>query len=429
MRRHALSAVLLAMLGGCLAFLGAGHPVCPGFAIDFADTHWNWAQASGQPALVVSQQNTTRIAARVPSQGWFQPAYQCAEFVGRSLAAAGIPVPLVPESNPRWPVLVNVDRLSYYLLSRGYAHWIPLSRLRPGDPVLFRYPNPGHAPSPTVWSHMAIVVHSHPVLLDAHNAAHYHIRLRTLRGNAFHVRALAIRPKAKAVFDPPFRHGEEVEIAWRDLWTTRGAHLYWGQIFRVAATGPHGVRLSGVPGSVPGLALAPTAATPSLVVHHHLAVVLGMGPGGRTLIGGRFSPIPGWTRTPRIESQPGIPEKWHRVAPTTVAISKSGPLEPIPGWAAIPKAWAPSSALTVVDAEVTVNHRHWAQVEWRGARQGLGYLPWRWLKPLPSVAPQHLRHPLKLRAPDGTIVTVAPSTRLVKQYRDYWYGGALLVPQ
>lgn len=278
-----------------VAFIGHGA-YTPGFAIAFAERHWNWNTASGAPAPC-QRGSTVLNRTRAPGEGWFQPHYQCAEFVGRSLHAGGIPVPEVPESNPRWPVLVNVDRLSYFLLTRHDAHWIPLSQLRPGDMVLFRYKNPGHAASPAVWSHTGLVVGTHPVILDAHNAAHRHIPLSRLARGTYAVGALAI-----AQDTPPLPTQQakpaEVQIAWRDLWTHRGVHLYWGQVFRVTSWQADRVHLDGVPGSVPQEAVAPLPMTPSITVHGVSLVVLGLTSNGHTLVATRRSPTPPWTGTP-----------------------------------------------------------------------------------------------------------------------------------
>ncbi len=416
----ALAALALASV----AFLGQSS-YSPGLAIGYAESHWNWAVATGRAAPIASDHGVRLVAARVPGPGWFQPDFQCAEFVGRSLAAGGIPVPLVPQSNPRWPVLVNVDRLSYYLLSRGYARWTSLQEIQPGDVVLFRYQNPGHPPSPTVWSHMALVVHVHPVLLDAHNAAHYHILLATLSRGAFQIQALHVRSQPKPPAEARFRSGSTVQISWRDLWTSRRAHLYWGQVFLVQYQARSGVKLAGVPGYVPPGALQPVSSTPKM----GSGLILGMGPSGQTLLGGRFSPIPPWTGSPHVQTVPQKPPGWLPLSsPEVVQVRQAGPLEELPGRARLAKAWMPFGALTVVNAEVTVGKTRWAQLEWGGARQGLGYTPWSSLRVRPSLKPEILTEPINLRAPNGTRVTVQPPAAVVSEEGRFWYRGALLSP-
>lgn len=395
----------------------------PGLAIGYADSHWTWAVATGRPAPIASSHGI-RLAARVPGPGWFQPDFQCAEFVGRSLASGGIPVPLVPESNPRWPVLVNVDRLSYYLLSRGLARWTSLSQLRPGDVILFRYQNPGHPPSPTVWSHMALVVHTHPVLLDAHNSAHYHIPLAILSRGTYQIQALHVLARPQPPKMPHFRPGSPVQIGWRDLWTTRGAHLYWGQVFPVQHQTHFGVNVAGVPGYLPPVALRPVSPTPKV----GQKIVLGMSAQGQSLLSGRFSPIPPWTGSPRVQISPPKPPGWEPLPLEVVQVRHAGPLEPLPGQAALPKAWMPAGAYTVVNAEVMVGHTHWAQVEWGGARQGLGYVPWTSLKTRPRLSLQVLTKPLHLRAPNGARATVQPPAAVAQDGGRVWYRGALLSP-
>ncbi len=420
-------AVLLPVALAMAAWVGARPAYSPGLAVAFADRHWNWAIASGAPAPV-STMATTRIQARVPGPGWFQPLYECAEFVGRSLHAGGIPVPEVPSSNRRWPVLVNVDRLSYYLISRGWARFSPLGRLRAGDVVLFRYPHAGRPASPTVWSHMALVVAEHPLLLDAHNAAHRHISLAHLREGAWAVRGLRIRllPDGRR-FPDAFRPDSEAAVAWRDLWTTAGVHLYWGQIFRVNGSVGGQVSLAGVRGTVPTTALSPVAATPIRPWHGTVAVILGVTPTGQTLLSTVRSPIPGWTGRVSFTQTPGTPAAWHLVTARTIRVRVSEPLEPVPGHASLPKAWVPKGSNTVVDAWVSWRGRRWAQLEWRGAESGLGYVPWSTLQ-LTAIPVSTLAHPLHLRGRDGASVTVRPPSALASRHGHYAYAGVFLAP-
>lgn len=405
----------------CLAFIGR-LPYSPGLAIAFADQHWNWAEASGAPAPVASS-TTIREASRVPAPGWFQPAYECAEFVGRALHAGGVPVPEVPSSNSRWPVLVNVDRLSYFLLSRGWAHWTPISRVKPGDAVIFRYQEPGRGSPPTVWSHMALVVGIHPVILDAHNAAHRHIRLTRLAQGAYAMRALSMnrRPQTPSPMPP----ANEVQVAWRDVWTSAGTHLYWGQVYRLAGHTDRGVRLAGVPGTLPDTAVAPVATTPTVRFGHAAAVVLGLTPRRQAIIATARAPVPAWTGRGTMQIAAVPPRSWYIIPARTVEVPAAEPLEPIPGRASLPKAWMPAHSVTVVDGLVRVQGQLWAQVEWRGAELGLGFVPWHSLKATRTRL-IHLRHPMTLMGRDGSRVTLRPPASVAEEHGRFWYAGALL---
>jgi|GEM_PF-4886620 len=110
-----------------------------------------------------------------PGLGFFQPDFQCAEYVMRSLRAAGYAIATPPPSAAGWADLVNVDRAYAYLLARGIGRPVPLSRLRRGDVVLFRYLRLG----PNHWGHVAQVVGTGPLRLSAHDRDRWNAPLST----------------------------------------------------------------------------------------------------------------------------------------------------------------------------------------------------------------------------------------------------------
>ncbi|MCY0877845.1 MAG: hypothetical protein OWU84_02725 [Firmicutes bacterium] len=400
------------------------HPrqYTPTFAIAYADTHWNWARDDGRPGPVV-RNGRLRVLPTTPGPGWFQPAYQCAEFVARSLHAGHVPIPLVAPANPRWPVMVNVDRLAYFLCTRGWATPISGSQVRPGDIALFRYPHWGTPASPNVWSHTAFIVGIHPLLLDAHNRSAYHVHWKSLARAAVQWEFLRIHPTV-----PPrvsWRPHQEVAIAWRDLWTSRGSHLYWGQLFFVNHARLYRVWLEGVRGSVPALALARIGPSPSLLWKGQRRVILGSLGNSHCMIATAHSPIPVWTGHPQVQIIPRRCPAWSPMPPRPVRITGHAALEPVPAAAQFPKAWAPQGAETVWVATVLWRHRAWAQVEWRGAKEGVAYLPLRDVAPITAPVAR-LTHPLALMASNGEILVVHPPTALVYCHHRYAYAGAWL---
>jgi hypothetical protein len=100
-----------------------------------------------------------------PGFGYYQPDFQCAEYVMRCLRAAGYNIATPPPTSPNWVDLVNVDRAVSYLMARGIARPAPLSQLVAGDVVLFHYLRNG----PDNWSHVALVEAVHPLKLSAHD--------------------------------------------------------------------------------------------------------------------------------------------------------------------------------------------------------------------------------------------------------------------
>lgn len=100
-----------------------------------------------------------------PGLGFYQPDFQCAEYVMRCFKAGGLPVATPPPSSPDWPNLVNVDRILMLLDSRGLAEPAPVSRLRTGDAVFFRFLQQG----PDRFSHTALVTGMHPIVTAAHD--------------------------------------------------------------------------------------------------------------------------------------------------------------------------------------------------------------------------------------------------------------------
>lgn len=106
-----------------------------------------------------------RRARLTPGLGFFQPDFQCAEYVMRCLKAGGLPVATPPPSSPAWPNLVNVDRILMLLDSRGLAEPLPVGRLRTGDALFFRFLQQG----PDRFSHTALVIGTKPMSTSAHD--------------------------------------------------------------------------------------------------------------------------------------------------------------------------------------------------------------------------------------------------------------------
>lgn len=258
----------------------------------------------------------------------------------RSLHFGGVPIPLPAPQSRRWPIMVNDDRLTYFLITHGWVHSESLSQLRPGDVILIRYPLTGQSASPTVWSHMALVVHVRPVLVDAHNAAFRHIRLVRLSRGAIMLCAFRVNQQPHtAPLTVPARHSQ-IEIAWRDLWTSRGVHLYWGQCFRVTRTHHQHVWLSGVNGFVPVQAVAPMSLTPTVMWHGHPRVILGIAPDRRTLISTAHAPTPAWTGHPTNVMTSRSTFYFHSVVPQPVQVIRTTPVQPTLGLTSIPKSFS-----------------------------------------------------------------------------------------
>lgn len=360
---------LVLVVVALLSFLG-GRSYHPRVAISYANRHWRDARA-GHRLGRVYRGNRNVLARQVPSSGWFQPDYQCAEFVGRSLHAGGIPIPEVAPSNPRWPTLVNVDRQSVFLLSHGWAQSNPKTALKPGDVVLFGYIRPGHAKSPTLWSHMALVVHVHPTLLDAHNAAQYRISLHKLEKGSFKRRDLSILESPRLPRVPEsFHAGSVVAIRWRDVHTSRGEHLYAGEVFPIGSHSRYRVTLEGVPGTVSPSALAAVGPLPLTASHR---VIVGLTPSGRALLSDARE-VPEWTGHPHITTA-RLRTPYHLLkSPTPVKAIRHTTLRMLPSRRSPALAYVPQGSATVADATITWRHHQWVEVEWWGPRLGIGYI-------------------------------------------------------
>lgn len=389
-----------------LAFLGAPPRYTPAAAIGYADSHWQWALANGRPGPVLDARRAM-VRSRVPGPGWFQPDFECAEFVGRALHAGGLPVPVVPQSNPAWPNLVNVDRLAYWLLTRGWAVPTTPAHLRPGDVVLFRYARPDRPASPNVWQHMALVVARRPLLLDAHNEARYHVPWSSLAASAYQVQALHVlpkRPSRPGVDGAPLPSGSQVQVAWRDLWTTSRAHLYWGQSYRVLSANRASATLKGVPGSVPLAALVAVSPTPEIHVHGQSRAVLGVTPGGSAIVSSPNSTIPAWTGHGHLSRAASAPPGWTMVQPQAVQTARALPIEPLPARAPLPAAWAPRGSIMVMDPRVG---GWWAQVVWPGSPTGMGFVPLSQVRTR-DLRVQRTRRPLAIILGNGQRASTGP---------------------
>lgn len=443
--RHGFSIILVC--AASLVSLWGTSPYHPRLALQYANQHWSWTESSG--GLGWATLGRFRVIRRqVPGSGWFQPDFQCAEFVGRSLAAGGIALPLVSSSNPSWPILVNVDCQTFYLISHGYANYANRKQLKIGDVALFRYNRLGMPPSPTYWSHMALVVHVHPLLLDAHNAAHYNIVWRQLDkgalGTAFlEIHAVTHRAHLKWHVTPLM----VVQVHYRNISSITKHHmLYRNQIYQVAAANPWGqVSLKHIAGQYWQFGLIPLASPPpsvtgpialkqiswpsdhiQCVTHHHGKLyALGISPHGYLLLTGDFEPVPEWTGKGSIlETRQKIPSPWHLVTPHAVTIVKLTRVYALPAWGSPILAVAPVGTVTVMDAQCLWHHHRWAQVEWQGAHMGVGYIPEKVVRTekLPLVPA-----PVTVKTAAGP-VTINKGTLMAEKSGQLAYAGAWLLP-
>ena len=414
----------LPLAAAAIAFLGSAPRYTPAAAIGYADNHWRWAVGTGCPGLVINGPQQLRRR-EVPGPGWFQPDFECAEFVGRALHAGGIPVPVVPESDPAWPNLVNVDRLAYWLLSRGWAIPTTVRRLQPGDVAIFRYARAGQPASPNVWQHMALVVGQRPLLLDAHNRARYHASWPSLSRTAYQVQALHIlrlrklRPSPGAKPLPP---ESQVQIAWRDVWTSAQVHLYWGQSYRVRAATTATVVLDGVRGTLPRQAVVRVPRTPQVSVQGQFRVVLGISPGGQPIVSTPDSPIPAWTgHSSLVQSSLPAPG-WALIKPQAVQTVRAAAIEPLPRACALPADFAPRGAVMVMDAQVK---RRWAQVLWPGSPTGLGFVPLTQLHAAPGLTVGRTRQRVFILLGSGRTASLSGNHIWIRVGCHVYYGGVL----
>lgn len=431
--------IVLALVG----FWGS-HAYQAPKAIRYATGHWRWTLASGKigPAYLGSK---SILARQVPGPGWFQPGFQCAEFVGRSLAAGGIPIPLVGSSSARWPILVNVDRQSYFLQTKGYATLIPKSRVAVGDIALFRYRNLGHRESPTYWSHLGLVVHVHPLLLDTHNSAHQNFPWHLLDGGTIDHGFFAVtRARHRQPYRWEPRRGTTVAVHYRNFPAIgKGPKLYRNQVYRVAAATRWGqFRLEGVPGRYWGVGFVPLSpSAPVLktgVPVQKIAwprrrplpyrstpgplVILGVTPHGRYLLSGHGLPIPVWTGSGALleTRRPQPATAWVSVPAEPVTLTTTTRIHLAPTTVSPTMAEAPASTTTVLDGKYTTHGLVWGQVEWWGAHFGIGFVLMSHL----HRASYALRSaPLTVQTPYGP-VHLNPGTTLAENKGRYAYAGA-----
>ena len=340
--RRVLSTILVVVL----ALLGVwgSRAYKPQNALSYATHHWRWTRPSGKVGSAFRGGKSIR-ATKVPGPGWFQPEFQCAEFVGRSLARGGIPIPLVSSASSKWPILVNVDRQSYFLQTQGYATFIARSQVKIGDVALFRYRNPGHPESPTYWSHMGLVVHVRPLLLDAHNSAHKNVPWRQLNSGTIDHGFLAIsRARHRLHYRWRPRTGTTVAVHYRNFPAIgRGPKLYRNQVYRIASASRWGqFRLQGISGRYWGVGFVPV--NPSIPIlgktipvqkiswpsGHRLRygrtrsplLIIGITPHGHYLLSGQGLPVPAWTGSGALLEtlHPIHSTIWHAVPPQSVTV-------------------------------------------------------------------------------------------------------------
>ncbi len=443
--RRVLSVVVLFALS--LVSLWGTFPYNPRLAVQYASQHWSWTMGTGGYGVAIL--GRVRVIRRqVPGSGWFQPDFQCAEFVGRSLAAGGIAVPIVAPNNPSWPILVNVDCQTYYLISHGYAKYVNRKHLTVGDVALFRYNRLGLPQSPTYWSHMALVVHIHPLLLDAHNAAHHNISWNqlakgTLRTAFLDIHAPAYRTRLNWRPTPHLA----VLVQYRNIKSIAQDHmLYRNQIYQVATANPWGhVFLKYVAGQYWQFGFRPLASAPPLIaapialeqiswpadhmtfvtLHHGKLYAIGISPHGHLLLSGDFEPVPTWTgKGSLLETRYKIPSPWQLIPPHAVKFAKLTQVYALPTRDSPVLAIAPAGTVTVMDAQCLWQRHHWAQIEWQGSHMGIGYVPEH------MVAAEKLQlvpAPVTVRTAEGPI-TINKGTLVAEKSGQVAYAGAWLVP-
>ena len=157
---------LLATLGALVASV-LPHPRLPIVPLELAYARFavKLTLANGGDGRYGRVWGIWQRARLTPGLGFYQPDFQCAEYVMRCLRAGGLPVATPPPSSPAWPNLVNVDRILMLLDSRGLAEPHPTSRLSTGDILFFRFLRQ----SPDRFSHTALVTGVKPTVTAAHD--------------------------------------------------------------------------------------------------------------------------------------------------------------------------------------------------------------------------------------------------------------------
>lgn len=440
--RRVFSIVLVVALAG-LGVWGTGA-YKPQNALRYASRHWRWTRPSGKTGPAFRGGKSIR-AKKVPGPGWFQPGFQCAEFVGRSLAKGGIPIPLVSATSSKWPILVNVDRQSYFLQTRGYATFIPRSRVKIGDVALFRYRNPGHPESPTYWSHLGLLVHVHPLLVDTHNSAHKNFPWHQLNAATIDHGFLAIsKARHRLLYRWRPGAGTTVAVHYRNFPALgKGPKLYRNQVYRVATASQWGqFRLQGVSGLYWGVGFVPVS--PSIpILSQAIAVqkiawpsghrlryhrtkgplaIVGITPHSRYLLSGQDLPIPVWTGSGALleTRHPIHSTVWSTVPPKAVTVISTTRIHLAPTTISPTLAEALPGDTTVLDGTTTVHGVRWAQIEWWGAHFGLGFVLMSHL----HAASYALRSaPFAVHTAYGT-VHLNPGTTLAVHKGRYAYAGA-----
>jgi hypothetical protein len=194
------------LLGSVLLVAGllfAFSPVRPGTAyaanaaVSYANSHWNWTyyNHTSHPSCTSGDSSGCSNAVNVPAQGYFQPDFQCAEFVARALATEGYIPGLSSTSsqgaygsykpgngktydllsittNLAGPGIGSVaDFLTTYGYFKNVGHTV--GDAEPGDLVVFT--------SGSTAEHVALITSSDysiaTIRIDAHNTARYDIPL------------------------------------------------------------------------------------------------------------------------------------------------------------------------------------------------------------------------------------------------------------
>jgi hypothetical protein len=352
----ALAAVTVAWLVTALS--GVLHrPPVRSAELAYARAALRLTLANGGVGLYGRAWGVWRRARMTPGLGFYQPDFQCAEYVMRSLRAAGYAIATPPETSAAWPDLVNVDRAVSYLMARGIARPAAISALRVGDAVAFRYLRDG----PNRWGHIAIVIATAPLRLAAHDRDRWNATLKSFAPYRFLLGLHTVRDPRPPDSVVPLAGTAWAEVALRDPPLRRapagawGRRLYLGLLVKVdgiarapgSYTGWLRVRSGGLTGWLNGDAATRLPAAPITVgpatplwqdgrpLHLTAAAPVRGAWGHRLYVDAQGCPVPAWTGRPC--AAPYTPLRHPAYPRYTVTASRavSLTLSPVPGSLAV----------------------------------------------------------------------------------------------
>ncbi len=189
--------LVVVVLASVISTMRSGTALAANVAVSYVNSHWNWTYYNHTAHLSCKYSNYTGCSTvrNVPAQGYFQPSFQCAEFVARALASEGY-IPglsstssqsaygsykpgngkkydlLTITSNLAGPGIGSVaDFLTTYGYFKNVGHTV--GDAEPGDLVVFT--------SGRTAEHVALIISSNysraTIRIDAHNTARYDMPL------------------------------------------------------------------------------------------------------------------------------------------------------------------------------------------------------------------------------------------------------------